>query len=144
MNLYPTYHNGHLVDPFFDDFFGTRDTLESKHFGALAMKTDIRQEKNGYAMFIDMPGVKKENIELTYKDEHLTVSVTTESLEKDEEGKTLPFLHRERFAGRASRSYYVGDINEDKIKAEYKDGVLKVFIPNEEEEVKTEKKISIQ
>lgn len=134
MNLYPTYTSNHLLDPFFDEIFGIQEGLTSENHGSLSMRTDIRQEGDGYMMFVDLPGIKKENIGLSYEDGQMTISVKTNTIEKDEKGNLKPFVRRERFSGSASRSYYIGDVDETKIKAEYKDGVLMVYFPDEKKE----------
>ena len=126
------HYNPSYVDPFFEAFFGTpRDT---QNYGALAMKTDIREEEKNYVLDVDLPGIKKENINLSFKDGYLTIEVKTEEVDE----KTS-FVRRERFCGTASRRYYVGDVDENHIEANFADGVLSVSIPKEIKEEKTHK-----
>ena len=126
------HYNPSYVDPFFEALFGAqRDT---KNYGSLAMKTDIREEEKVYVLDVDLPGIKKENINVSFKDGYLTIEVKTE--EADEKAN---FLRRERFCGSASRRYYVGDIDESHIEASFVDGVLSVRVPKEPKEEKTHK-----
>ena len=48
--------------------------------------------------------------------------------EKDDKGK---FIRRERYSGRCSRSFYVGDLEAKDVSAKYEDGILKVSVPKE-------------
>jgi len=109
------------------------------------MKTDIKELENGYTMDVDLPGFAKENIQAELKDGYLTItaSKSSEAEDKGEEGK---FLRRERFQGTCKRSFYVGEyLHEEDIKAEFKDGVLKLSFPKEKEpEPAQPKMITIQ
>lgn len=109
------------------------------------MKTDIKELENGYSLDVDLPGFAKENIQAELKDGYLTITATrsSETEDKNEEGK---FLRRERFQGTCKRSFYVGEyLHEEDIKAEFKDGVLKLSFPKEPEpEPEQPKMITIQ
>ena len=66
------------------------------------------------------------------KDGYLTVSAA-KGLDEDDEDKKGHYIRRERYAGACQRSYYVGeDITEQDIKAEFKHGILKLFVPKKE------------
>ena len=121
-----------------DDFFPTR--RESS-----IMKTDIREKKDKYIIEMDLPGYEKENINLELKDGYLEV---TASVEKEENGgDEEKIVHKERFYGHCSRSFYVGDqITEEDIKAEFKNGILRIDVPKKEEkkELPEAKRIEIE
>ena len=144
MNHYVTYDGNRFLNPLLDELFGIQDALTSESNGSLSMRTDIRKEKDGYLMSIDLPGIKKENIAISYEDGRLAIKVHVNTIEKDESGNPKPFLRRERFSGSASRSYFIGDVDEKSIKAEYQDGVLRLFIPEEKQEEETVHSIKIQ
>ena len=77
------------------------------------------------------------------KDGYLTITAQTqsESEDKDEEGT---YVRKERFSGKCSRTFYVGDdIEEDDIKAKFEDGVLKIAVPKKQEQPKLEEKKTI-
>lgn len=116
-----------LGDMFRDPFF-TDD--ESR-----IMKTDIKEKKDKYLIDIDLPGYEKENIKINVEDGYLTIHATIDSNnEEKEEGK---FVRRERYMGSCSRTFYVGNAveNED-IKASFKNGTLRVEVPKKEEKKK--------
>ena len=113
----------------FDDFFN-EDFLPRKERNL--MKTDIKEHKNKYTVEVDLPGFTKENIDLSLNNGYLSIHAKVEKKDdKEDEGK---YLHRERFYGECSRSFYVGDeIEEKDIQAEFKNGILKIDIPKKEE-----------
>ena len=132
--------------PFYDDKDWKR--MEKKlygHRGKNLMKTDIRESDEGYKVEIDLPGFKKDEIQVSLENGYLTVSAE-KGIEKDEkEDKKASYIHRERYSGACSRSFYVGDIvTEEDIKGEFKHGVLELFIPKKEANPKEETKTLIQ
>ena len=77
------------------------------------------------------------------KDGYLTINAQTqgESEDKDEQGT---YVRKERFSGKCSRTFYVGDdVEEDDIKAKFEDGVLKIAVPKKQEQPKLEEKKTI-
>lgn len=126
MMLVPRRKNFDVFDDFFDDDFfpKKKDTL---------MKTDIKEKKDKYIIEMDLPGYNKENINVSLNSGYLEVSakvVKEENHDHDEK-----YVHRERYVGECSRSFYVGDdIKEEDIEAEFKNGILKVDIPKKDPE----------
>lgn len=128
MNYYVNKQNDDFFTSFFNDLFEDRNTYN-------LMKTDLIEKEDRYVLFIDLPGYVKENIQLSYKNDYLTI---TAHAEKEENVK---YLHRERTKKDVSRRYYIGEVSEKAIKASFENGVLKVEILKEEPEKKDEKKI---
>ena len=97
------------------------------------MTTDIKEKKDGYELEMDLPGFKKDEITAELKDGYMTISAA-KGLDQDEQEKdTGRYLRRERYAGACQRTFYVGeDVTEEDIKAEFKHGILKLFIPKKE------------
>ena len=114
----------------FNDFFGGDDFFTRRE--SAIMKTDIKEKKDKYIIEMDLPGYEKENINLELKDGYLNVSAKVEKEENNDENEK--FVHKERFYGHCSRSFYVGEqITEEDIQAEFKNGTLKVTVPKKEE-----------
>lgn len=108
-----------------DDFFSTRESA--------IMKTDIKEKKDKYIIEMDLPGYEKENINLELKEGYLEVSAKVEK-EQNNEDKNEKYVHKERFYGHCSRSFYVGDeVIEEDIHAEFKNGILRITVPKKEE-----------
>lgn len=124
-------------DLFGDDFFGDDFFKPEK---SNLMKTDIKETEDSYILDIDLPGYKKEDIQVELNEGYLSIHAHTSNEVKDE--KKGKFVRRERFMGECSRSFYVGDdIKEDEIKANFKNGILNLEVPKvNPEERKPEKK----
>ena len=152
--LMPSIFGENLFDEFFNDFpfYDDRDErkIEKKLYGRRGhnlMKTDIRETDNSYEMEVDLPGFKKDEIQVSLTDGYLTIQAA-KGLDQDEQEKeTGRYIRRERYAGSCERSFYVGEnVTQDEIKAEFKHGILKLSIPKKEEKPAVEEKryISIE
>ena len=131
--MLPAVYGESMFDDFFDNgFFGAHNPLFGKNAKNL-MKTDIREtdDAKGYRLAVDLPGFKKDEISLDLKDGYLTLSAE-KGLDKDEEDKKGRILRQARYAGACSRSFYVGDVKAEDVKAKYEDGVLTVLVPMED------------
>ena len=129
--MVPSIFSENIFDNFFgDDFFGEHSPLYGKH-GKNLMKTDIHEKDGGYELAIDLPGFKKDEISLDIKDGYLSISAQ-KGLDKDEEDKKGRIIRQERYAGVCSRSFYVGDVKPEDVKAKYESGVLTITRPKDE------------
>ena len=141
----PSIFRDNLFDDWMDDFSWMRDfgnvdrKLYGKHAGR-EMLTDVRDHEDHYEVEIDLPGFKKDQIQVELHDGTLTITAQKglEQNEKNNEGK---YVRQERYSGMMSRSFYVGEnMTEEDIKAKFEDGVLKLNIPKKEEKKLPEKK----
>lgn len=147
--LMPSIFGENLFDDFFDfgfPFYDGRDRqkVEKKLYGHHAqnlMKTDIKELENGYELEIDLPGFKKEEVQVELENGYLIISAA-KGLDQDEQEKeTGRYIRRERYAGACRRSFYVGeDVTQEDIKAEFKHGILKLFVPKKEAKPVVEQK----
>ena len=144
--MLPRIYGENLFDDIFDNgFFTGRDPLFGKN-GRNLMKTDVREtdDAKAYRLAIDLPGFKKDEITLDLKDGYLTVSAA-KGLDKDEEDKKGRIIRQERYAGALSRSFYVGEVKPEVVKATYESGVLTLLIPKAEEtKAEPETRITIE
>ena len=133
--MLPSIFGENLFDDFFGDDFGMfpvwngRDPLYGKHAKNL-MKTDVRETENSYELDVDLPGFKKDEIQVELKDGYLTIGAT-KGLDKDEQDKKGKYIRQERYVGSCSRSFYVGDVEPQDISAKYEDGILKLSMPKQ-------------
>jgi len=118
----------------FDDVFGdlTRGfwlkpmTLPGD--GELKMKVDVKEDDKAYTLHAEIPGVKKEDIQVDVNGNQ--VSIRAEVKQEKEEKKGEKVLHSERYYGMVSRSMQLpADIDSQSVKAEYQDGVLNIVLP---------------
>ena len=121
----------------------TEKKLYARH-ASHVIKTDIRELNNGYEVVVDLPGFPKDAVQSTLENGYLTISAE-KGLDKDEKEKESGrYIRKERYAGACSRSFYVGeDITEEDIKAEFKHGLLKLFVPKKEAKPAVEQKKTI-
>ncbi|MDA8390885.1 MAG: Hsp20/alpha crystallin family protein [Gammaproteobacteria bacterium] len=119
------------IDNLFEGFFRPfrRDLGASTSRTVPAM--DVAERENDYVIRLDMPGVSRDDIDITLADGVLTV---TGELRKEEEERTDHMIREERYYGKMSRSVRLGQqIDEKKVLANYKDGVLELILPKAEE-----------
>ena len=141
--LMPSIFNTNLFDDFFDFPFYD-DKAEKKlygHHAANLMKTDIQEHDDGYTLEMDLPGFKKEEIQIELNNGYMTISAAKGLDEDEKDKKSGKYIRRERYTGSCQRSFYVGeDVTEEDIKAEFKHGILKLFVPKKEAKPAVEQK----
>ena len=148
--LMPSIFGENLFDdnwmdfPFDRDFWGRKNPLYGKNANKI-MKTDIREHDGGYELDVDLPGFKKDEINVELENGYLTISAA-KGLDKDEQDKKGKYIRRERYAGAMQRSFYVGDeVTQEDIKAKFEYGILRLSIPKKDAQaVETKKTIAIE
>lgn len=105
------------------------------------IRTDIKENENEYIVEAELPGIKKEDLVVELKENTLTIAAKTVHEEKKESEN---YLRRERSVGQVSRSYYVENVDHDAVKADYKDGVLKIILPKQKEDKSSGFRIPIE
>lgn len=121
-----------LMNNMFDDFY--RDLNLKGN-----MPTDIVDDDKEYVLSIDVPGVAKENISISFEDSYLTVSVKAKEETNDDN-----FIRHEIRSYDMSRSYYLENANEEDIKAKLQDGVLTIRVAKTDPVVPEKKLIAIE
>ena len=131
------------MDEFDRDFFGKKNPLYG-HNARNLMKTDIHENEGGFVIDVDLPGLKKEDVELTLENGILTIS-TGKNLNKEEKDeKTGRVIRQERYSGSMSRSFYVGDnLTEADVSARMENGVLTLTVPKKGPKLPEKKTIAI-
>ena len=142
--MMPSIFGNNFVDDVFDDMFPFAGNYTTANYDL--MKTDVKETENAYEIDIDLPGFKKDEIQMELKDGVLTVSAA-KGLDKDEEDKKGNYIRKERYAGSMSRSFYVGKhVTVEDVHPKYESGILSFSVPKEEAKPVEEKKhyISIE
>ena len=134
--MMPSIFGENLFDEFFDDDFpmipmrSIRNPLYGKNAKNL-MKTDVRETDDTYELDVDLPGFKKDEVQLDLKDGYLSISAA-KGLDKDQEDKKGKYIRQERYAGACSRSFFVGEgIEPQDVSAKFEDGILRVSLPKQ-------------
>ncbi len=103
---------------FFDDLLSDMN-VEGK------MKCDIYEKDNKYYIEMDVPGYQKGDIKIEVDKGNIVIRAEKETKEENDK----KYLHRERRVyGKIERSFHLEDMDEDSIKASFKDGILKIEI----------------
>ena len=141
--MLPSIFGENLFDDMWDDVFDSmsgferRNPLYGKHAKNM-MKTDVRETESTYELDVDLPGFKKDEIQLELNNGYLTI---TAEKGLDKENKKGRMLRQERYAGVMRRSFYVGEhVTEENVKASYESGVLHLLVPKQEAPKLPEKK----
>lgn len=135
------FFNNLMADPF-DALFDAATAPIQKMTPTL-MRTDIKETPNGYELIVDLPGFKKDDVSAELKEGYLSIAAQTKSETEDKDEKGT-YVRKERFSGKCSRTFYVGDdIREEDIKARFEDGTLKIDVPKKQEQPKIEESRSI-
>ena len=142
MSLLPRHPLFHF-DRLFDDFWSARgDNAESPDM-AFVPRVDVTEKQDGIEITAELPGVKKEDINISLEDGILTLSAESHQLDKEEkDGKVI---RQERRYGRFPRRFEVGKtVSEDDINAKFEDGVLTLSAPKVREISPQSKRIPVQ
>ncbi|WP_379157850.1 Hsp20/alpha crystallin family protein [Paenibacillus sp. sgz5001063] len=124
-----------LNEVFNDDFFAPMKS------STLSFRTDIRESEQAYLIEAELPGFKKDEIDIDYASPYLTIKAVRKE-ENSEENKDHQVVRRERRYGEYVRRFYVQDIAEDEIRASLKDGLLTLSVPKRQKPLG--KRIEIQ
>ena len=120
-------NRGLTINDMFNDFFSDDILSEFKSGGSF--KTDIKETPEGYVVHAELPGVKKEDINIDYNNNYLTISATRNN---EYEEKKDNYIRRERSYGSVSRGFYISNVDKNLIKAKFDNGVLNIELPKKE------------
>jgi HSP20 family protein len=119
------------INELFDETFGRSRMAPTSGIGAWYPPVDILESKDSYLIRAELPGMKKEDVNLEIQEGALTLS-GERKLEEPANG--VEYHRVERVAGRFSRSFYLPQtVKHDGIKATFKDGILEVHVPKADE-----------
>lgn len=143
--MLPSIFSEKLFDDMFENAF-TMVPVFSRHdpvFGKNAknlMKTDVRELENSFELDIDLPGFKKEDVNIELDNGYLSISAA-KGLDKNTENKQGQYIRRERYTGECSRTFYIGEnVEPSSVTAKFEDGILQIAFPKAPEHKEPEKK----
>lgn len=139
--LIPFTSTRNVFNPFkeFEDM--EREFFSLPSFKSANFRTDIKDNGNAFELSAELPGYKKEDINVDIDDRTLTISAERKMEENEEKNG---YIHRERSYGQISRSFDLEGIKADEIKAKYQDGILTLTLPKEEKAIKGAKRLEIE
>jgi HSP20 family protein len=133
--LVPFNRNGSVLRPggmrgiynMLDDFFS--DAWLPRNFVFDTFKIDVKEDEKAYFIDAELPGVKREEINLALNNGQLSIAIQREEKVGDE-GEN--YVHRERRYGSLERSVYLADADPEEIDAKLEDGLLKVVVQKQD------------
>ena len=127
------------------DPFRELDELERSFFGngrnVSSFRTDVTDTGDAYKLEAELPGFKKDDIQIDVENDVLTISAKRSEEKKDEKHNVVK---RERFYGSFSRSFDVSGINVDGIEASYTHGVLTLTMPKKQGQLPASRRLEIK
>jgi HSP20 family protein len=130
---------GYTVDDLFSDFFND-DFIAPLNKEASKFSTDIKENENEYVVIAELSGVKKEDINVEFKNDQLVISAKRQEC-KDESKDS--YIRKERSYGEFQRAFRFTDVDNKAISAKFENGELKVIVPKKIKENEASK-ISVQ
>lgn len=125
-----------ILDTFFDDSLFAPVNICEKPF-----KVDVKETKDNYLIEAALPGIEKNDINIDYQNNYLTISAKKENKVEDSNSN---YVRREISFGEFKRSFYVDNIDENNVSAEFTNGILKVDLPKLEKSKDNHKQIEIK
>ena len=128
--LWRPTNRGNLIDEFFNDWFTGPANVENRQMMPAA---DVVDKGDRYHLEVELPGVKKEDVNIEIKDDSLVIEAAKNYEKKVEE---KDYHLRERAYGSFRRSFSLSShIDREKIDAKYENGILTLELPKKEESV---------
>jgi HSP20 family protein len=122
---------GSLFDEFFTDFFargGYPATRGTELPAAARARMDVIDKNDKFEVLVDLPGVKKEDIQVTIEGSRVAITAEAKSESQTKEGERV--LHSERFAASYARTFELpAEVTEQGAEASFDNGVLKLTLP---------------
>jgi HSP20 family protein len=129
------------IDDFFKGFFVRPALMEGGSQGQLQIRMDLKENDTAYTVHADIPGVKKEDIQVSIDGNQVSISAESKSEKEEKEGEKV--LRSERYFGKVARSFTLAhEVDEAQAQAKYSDGVLELTLPKKA--ATSAKKLAIQ
>lgn len=105
------------------------------------IKVDVREDDGAYVVNADVPGVKKEDLNITIDGNQVAISAEVKRSREEKQGEKL--VHAERYVGKVYRAFSLAqEVDENQAQAKYADGVLELRLPKKA--AVSAKRISVQ
>ncbi|EHQ89097.1 Hsp20/alpha crystallin family protein [Desulfosporosinus youngiae] len=133
------YNNLFDLEGIFEGFFNDRH-FPSLYKNSAQMKVDVKENENEFILEAELPGIKKEDVNLQIDDDRLTISV--QKNEQTEEEKDN-YIRRERNYSSMTRSFVIPNVETDNVNAKFENGLLFITLPKKQEKAIKGKQIEI-
>ncbi len=123
---------GEVFDDLLKGFFVRPVAYENRTAAAAQIKIDVSEKGNAYVVHAEIPGVKKEDIQVNIDGDQVSISAEARAEKEVKEGERV--LHRERYYGKVVRVFRLGaDLDQSAANAKFVDGVLELTLPKKAE-----------
>ncbi|AOY95035.1 heat-shock protein Hsp20 [Cupriavidus sp. USMAA2-4] len=124
-------HDPFSLEPIGDVMQGMLRALRGSADSGMPFKVDVSESDKAYTVVAEIPGAKKEDIQVAVERGTVMISAKVERASETKEGERV--IRRERYAGTMQRAFTLdSNIDEGSVDASYEDGVLKVVLPKKE------------
>ncbi|HWQ73141.1 MAG TPA: Hsp20/alpha crystallin family protein [Desulfitobacteriaceae bacterium] len=127
------------IEDIFENFFNDR-FFPSLYKNSSQMKVDIKETEKEYILEVELPGIKKEEVNLEIDEGRLTISVRKDEQKEDKQDN---YIRKERSFSAMTRSFEVSDVETDGIDAKFENGLLLITLPKKQEKEVKGRKIEI-
>ena len=136
-------HKNHVVNPFFSDVYNLlNDSVLGEKFAIRTPAVNIAETENEFEVELAVPGLKKDDFKINLEKNVLTISAEKKAEDVNENKK---FSKREYSYSSFTRSFTLPQsADQNKIEADYTDGILKLIIAKKEEAKIVTREISIK
>jgi HSP20 family protein len=105
------------------------------------MKLEVSEQAEAFKVLAEIPGVKKDEIQVTIDGDQVTISAEVRKEKDVKEGERV--IHSERYYGKVARAFRLGhEIDEANATAKYNDGVLELVLPKKK--TQSARQLSVQ
>ncbi|MDZ5609408.1 Hsp20/alpha crystallin family protein [Bacillus pseudomycoides] len=143
-NLFPELANRQNgVARFGPSLFEVMTDAFFKPMNMNSFKVDVQEKPDKYVVQADLPGFQKENIQVDFEKDVLTIQATQNN-EVEEQNENGTYIRKERSTGSIIRRFTLDNVDQENIAGAFKDGVLTVTLPKLQEENTNRKVIDIE
>ena len=130
------------IDDIFENLFYGKPVLGGSSDIAWNPRVDVHENEKGYTIDAELPGIDKKDIKVEVKDKILTISGERKQEKKTEEAK---YYKEERYYGKFQRTFSLPDtVDTEKISANYKDGILTLYLLKQEKALPKEISVEVK
>ncbi|HEY7758306.1 MAG TPA: Hsp20/alpha crystallin family protein [Burkholderiales bacterium] len=116
------------IDDLFKGFFLRPMRVESGVDSQMRIKMDVKEDDKAYVVHAEVPGVKKEDIQISIDGNQVSISAEVKREKEEKQGEKV--LRTERFYGKVYRAFSLAqDVDQDGARAKYENGVLELTLP---------------
>jgi HSP20 family protein len=129
------------MDDLFKGFFLRPMRVEGGFESQMRIKLDVKEDDKAYVVHAEVPGVKKEDIQVSIDGNQVSISAEVKREKEEKQGEKV--LRTERYSGKVYRAFSLGqDVDQEGARAKYENGVLELTLPKKA--ASAQKRLTVQ